>query len=66
MMRGVREIDKASVWAVFAQMRLGCFFEFVYELENTTPRSNTQKQLYACAREFLDATPTKILETIGS
>lgn len=60
------EIDKASVWAVFTQMRLRCFREYVCELENTTPRSDVQEQLYNCAQEFLNAKPTEILEAIDS
>ncbi|MBG9319429.1 hypothetical protein [Corynebacterium belfantii] len=62
----MRGIDERSVWMVFAQMRLRCFLEYVCELENVTPRSSAQEQLYVCAREFLDADPAEILETIDS
>lgn len=66
MIRGMNKIDKASVWAVFTQMRLRCFLEYVCELENTTPRSDVQEQLYDCAQEFLNAKPTEILNVINS
>lgn len=66
MIRGMEKIDKASVWAVFTQMRLCCFLEYVYELENNQPRDSLQEQIYGCARQFLDASPAEILKTIDS
>ena len=66
MIRGMEKIDKASVWAVFTQMRLRCFLEYVCELEDNQPRDSLQEQLYCCVRQFLDASPAEILKTIDS
>lgn len=65
IIRGMEKIDKRSVWAMFTQMRLRCFLEYVYELENAGQRSGIQEQLYQCAREFLAANPAEILEAIN-
>lgn len=66
MIRGMNKIDKASVWAVFTQMRLRCFLEYVCELEDNQHRNNLQEQIYGCARDFLAANPAEILKTIDS
>lgn len=66
MIRGMNKIDKASVWAMFTQMRLRCFLEYVCELEDNQHRNNLQEQIYSCACDFLTTNPAEILKTIDS
>ncbi|WP_155938256.1 MULTISPECIES: hypothetical protein [Actinomycetes] len=46
------EIDKASVWAVFAQMRLRCLLEYISELENTDRAAASRSSSTSAPKNF--------------
>lgn len=62
-MRGMSEIDKATVWAVCLNMRLFCLLEYLRDLDQTPARSQSDEQIHQYLRELLDANPATVLDS---
>lgn len=60
-MRAMSEMDKATVWAVFQNMRLFCLLEYLRDLDQTPARSRNDEQIARYLHELLDTDPALVI-----
>ena len=61
-MSAMSEMDKATVWAVFQNMRLFCLLEYLRDLDQALVRSRSDEQIRQYLHELLDADPAIVLD----